>query len=199
MRLWRKFASAESSTHTDQPSSISRRFRDTLAIRREGSSSENRNTAQENSPRHETSKPEGGHDQVALAEEEAIVQDSSQWGIFMLEDKAENAEGIVDIIAVHGLNGHYMKTWTTTSKEGTECNWLRDLLPKQIPNARIMSFGYNSAVQFSKSSAGIGSFADDLLENIMSWRGSMAEKARPVIFICHSLGGVVFKKVRNLS
>jgi hypothetical protein len=115
--------------------------------------------------------------------------------MFIFADKAADETGLVDIIAIHGLNGHYRKTWTAVSESGTECNWLQDLLPKQIPNARIMSYGYNSAVQFSKSTAGVGMFADELLEDILSWRVSSVEKARPVIFICHSLGGIVFKKV----
>jgi hypothetical protein len=122
-------------------------------------------------------------------------QGPARLGLFVLADKAGDEAGVVDIIAIHGLNGHYLNTWTAVSKLGTECNWLKDLLPNQIPNARIMSFGYNSAVQFSKSAASIGSFAEDLLEDIMSRRETTAEKARPIIFICHSLGGIVFKKV----
>jgi hypothetical protein len=121
-------------------------------------------------------------------------------GMFVLVDQAADATGIVDIIAIHGLNGHYQKTWTATPKlaRGKECNWLKDLLPKQIPNARIMSYGYNSIVQFSKSTARVGIFADALLEDIISWRRSAEEQARPIIFICHSLGGIVFKRVGGI-
>ena len=38
----------------------------------------------------------------------------------------------VDIIAIHGLNGHRLKTWTHDN--GTL--WLRDLLPKTLPGCR---------------------------------------------------------------
>ena len=44
------------------------------------------------------------------------------------------------IVAVHGLDGHWEKTWST--KAGVL--WLRDLLPEVIPNARIISYGYGS-------------------------------------------------------
>jgi hypothetical protein len=46
------------------------------------------------------------------------------------------------IVAIHGLNGHRDKTWT--AKNGV--NWLRDasMLSAIIPNARIMSWGYNA-------------------------------------------------------
>jgi protein SERAC1 len=121
--------------------------------------------------------------------------DSGLYGLFIFADKGENDIGIVDIIAIHGLNGHYQNTWTAFPKPGSKCNWLQDLLPKQVPNARIMSYGYNSSVQFSKSTAGIGDFAGELLEELLSYRRTAAEKARPIIFICHSLGGIVFKKV----
>lgn len=44
------------------------------------------------------------------------------------------------IIAVHGLNGHRDETWTAAN--GT--HWLRDLLLKDIPNARIFCWGYDA-------------------------------------------------------
>jgi hypothetical protein len=41
---------------------------------------------------------------------------------------------------VHGLNGHREKTWTA----GNGVNWLRDLLPHDLPNARVLSWGYDA-------------------------------------------------------
>ncbi len=46
----------------------------------------------------------------------------------------------VSIVAVHGLNGHREKTWTASNG----LLWLRDLLPTKIPNARIMTWGYDA-------------------------------------------------------
>jgi len=45
------------------------------------------------------------------------------------------------IVAVHGLNGHREKSWTD-DKSGVL--WLRDLLPHQVPNARVLTFGYDA-------------------------------------------------------
>ncbi|KAI1322949.1 hypothetical protein F5Y16DRAFT_403920 [Xylariaceae sp. FL0255] len=56
-----------------------------------------------------------------------------------------------------------------------------------------MSYGYDSSV-FSKSIATIGIFADQLLEELLAKRSSPAERERPIMFLCHSLGGIVFKK-----
>lgn len=43
------------------------------------------------------------------------------------------------IVAVHGLRGDAIRTWT---HEKTGICWLRDLLPTEIPNARVLSWGY---------------------------------------------------------
>ena len=117
-------------------------------------------------------------------------------GMHVLISKESNEEDLVDIVALHGLGGHYRKTWTANSAVlGKSKNWLEDFLPEQIPNARIMSYGYNSTVQLSKSVADIGTFAEQLLHSLMAKRRSQNERNRPVIFICHSLGGLVFKQV----
>jgi hypothetical protein len=44
--------------------------------------------------------------------------------------------------------------------------WLEDFLPLAIPQSRIMTFGYNSALAFSRSQAGINAFAKDLLNRL---------------------------------
>lgn len=50
---------------------------------------------------------------------------------------AEGIDPVLDIVAIHGLNGHRENSWTVNG-----VNWLRDLLPLDIPNARIISWGY---------------------------------------------------------
>ncbi|KAF1963896.1 hypothetical protein BU23DRAFT_123474 [Bimuria novae-zelandiae CBS 107.79] len=52
----------------------------------------------------------------------------------------EGIDPVVDIVAVHGLNGHCEKTWTAFNG----VNWLRDLLPHDLPRARILSWGYDA-------------------------------------------------------
>jgi len=49
------------------------------------------------------------------------------------------------IVAVHGLNGHPLKTWTTHE---TERFWLgdSDLLPSNLKRSRILTYGYNASV-----------------------------------------------------
>jgi Calcineurin-like phosphoesterase/NACHT domain/Ankyrin repeats (3 copies)/Putative serine esterase (DUF676) len=60
--------------------------------------------------------------------------------------------------------------------------------------ARTMAYGYNSDTAFSKSVNDIEDEAKILLDRVNGERMSEQEKARPIIFIAHSLGGVVTKK-----
>jgi predicted alpha/beta-fold hydrolase len=118
-----------------------------------------------------------------------------RYGLFILKDQLETASAVVDIVALHGLNGHWNDTWTSPI---SGANWLKDegFLPTQVPNARIMSYGYNSSVFGTTAEADINSFAEQLLNQLQGRRSSIEEKKRPIIFICHSLGGIVAKKVR---
>ena len=67
------------------------------------------------------------------------------------------------IVAVHGLGGHPYGTWT---EETSGKMWLRDFLPSQVPYTRIMSYGYDSLVAFSKSELELGDVAADLLNRL---------------------------------
>lgn len=96
------------------------------------------------------------------------------------------------IVAVHGLNPtntefHAEATWTDGDKL-----WLKDFLPAQLPNARILLFGYNSNVAFETSISGVRENAVNLLNRLVNKRANTEE--RPIIFVAHSLGGIVVKR-----
>ena len=52
---------------------------------------------------------------------------------------------ISSIVAVHGLYGNALQTWTS---DRSKALWLRDaeMLPKAMPNARVLTWGYNADV-----------------------------------------------------
>ncbi|KAK9642580.1 hypothetical protein HCH54_008014 [Aspergillus fumigatus] len=71
----------------------------------------------------------------------------TDYGIIVLHDPSATDEKnrvhktVFDLVAIHGLNGDPINTWTHTE---TEVMWLRDLLPAAIPDICIMTFGYNA-------------------------------------------------------
>ncbi|KAJ4423231.1 hypothetical protein N0V82_002092 [Gnomoniopsis sp. IMI 355080] len=103
----------------------------------------------------------------------------------------------VDLIAIHGLGGHPSDTWTCGRK-----NWLCDFLPSEISALRVLTFGYNSTTAFNGSSPGSGitEVAQNLLDAIIRLRQSHNEPSnRKIVFVCHSLGGMILKKAVLLS
>jgi hypothetical protein len=98
---------------------------------------------------------------------------------------------------VHGLGGHWLQTWQHDNGQV----WLRDFLPGQLRQAdvraRIMSFGYNANTTFTKAVGGISDQAMMLLDRLEGRRMRKDEQQRPILFLAHSLGGLVVKKVSS--
>ncbi|KAI0392840.1 hypothetical protein F5Y17DRAFT_459498 [Xylariaceae sp. FL0594] len=70
-----------------------------------------------------------------------------------------------------------VKTWTKNS-----VFWPRDLLPKEIPEFRVFLFGYDSSVA-----------------GLTPTQVTNTSENRPIIFIAHSLGGLVAAQVLVLG
>ena len=74
---------------------------------------------------------------------------------------------------VHGLNGHWENTWCA---EGHAEPWPKTLLPKDIADARIMTYGYDATVVNWKQFLGkvsvnrIKQHAENLLETLAVYR-----------------------------
>ncbi|KAL3426407.1 LipA and NB-ARC domain-containing protein [Phlyctema vagabunda] len=108
----------------------------------------------------------------------------------------------VDIILVHGLNGNPRKTWT--AKNGVF--WPTQLLPVSLKSAkaRILVYGYNADVYTfgsskSASSDMIHQHAQTLVSNIALERKSEEVSDHPIIWVAHSLGGILLKRALELS
>jgi hypothetical protein len=90
--------------------------------------------------------------------------------------------------------GDAYTTWTHSNGHF----WLRDSLPDEVPSARIFSYGYPANVFLSLEKGRIDDHATTLLEDLRDMRKSPEDERRPIVFICHSMGGIVVKKVGNL-
>jgi hypothetical protein len=84
------------------------------------------------------------------------------------------------IVAVHGLGGHAYDTWSDKNQK----IWLRDFLPSQVSNARIMSYGYDSIVAFSKGVGEVEDFATDLLVRLNDERGGSEASLNYIFHFC---------------
>jgi hypothetical protein len=81
--------------------------------------------------------------------------------------------------------------------------WLRDFLPQDLtseatnkPMARIMIYGYESGVANSNNMQNL----EDLVTTLNTSLHAMAAGSipKPIIFIGHSLGGLIIKQVGNV-
>ncbi|PGH16231.1 hypothetical protein AJ80_05254 [Polytolypa hystricis UAMH7299] len=106
----------------------------------------------------------------------------------------------VDIVFVHGLNGHPRRTWTTiTKKPNDEVFWPKDLLPHALKdnNVRILTYGYDAAVATFAGAVSrdqVHNHAHSLAALLFANRNLNNALERPIIFICHSLGGLIVKR-----
>ncbi|EMT62469.1 Protein SERAC1 [Fusarium odoratissimum] len=97
----------------------------------------------------------------------------------------------IDIVFVHGLKGDCQKTWTDKSSGNP---WPKTLLPLEIETARVLTYSYDSTVTGKDdvpSQNRISNHAYNLVTALASLRQSDNTNERPIIFVCHSLGGLV--------
>ena len=71
--------------------------------------------------------------------------------------------------------------------------WLRDALPYEIPGARIFTYGYDTRLEQSNSFQNLEDLAITFCASLKVALGSRPPN-RPLIFIAHSLGGLVLKQ-----
>ena len=90
-----------------------------------------------------------------------------------------------------GLTGQAYNTWWHK-----ECNvyWPKDLLSNDLPSCRILTFGYDADIIHiwkQKSTARLGNHAEALVGDLARQRIDTDSNDRPILFIVHSLGGLV--------
>jgi WD40 repeat protein len=106
---------------------------------------------------------------------------------------------LIDFIFVHGLGGGSRKTWSKTNS--VTHYWPQEWLPKDpaFKNVRIHSFGYNSDwVKGKDSCLNIHHFGKSFLGEI-STSPYLGDAETPIVFVGHSMGGLVIKKTYMLA
>lgn len=70
--------------------------------------------------------------------------------------------------------------------------WIRDEIPRLIPGLRPIIYGFDTKLQGSTSFQSIGDIARGLILHLES--GGWNDHSKPIVFLAHSLGGLVLKE-----
>ncbi|KAG4253017.1 hypothetical protein FPRO03_08466 [Fusarium proliferatum] len=125
-----------------------------------------------------------------------------QSSIFLFPDGIEvlvnPPDADINICFVHGLTGDRTSTWTA---RGQPAPWPKTLLPSELPKACILTYGYDTYVVSNSvaSSNRLINHAMNLLTDLTNDRRHRNALGRPLIFVVHSLGGLVCKEAILLS
>lgn len=114
------------------------------------------------------------------------------------EDTARKA----DVVFVHGLGGDAFATWRHGEDDSTSWpHWLG----KEFPEIGVWSLGYAASPSkwmrilgwFSKRhrSSGQGMALPDRARQVLDFMVQRHIGERPLLFICHSLGGLLTKQI----
>ncbi|KAF2787875.1 hypothetical protein K505DRAFT_353565 [Melanomma pulvis-pyrius CBS 109.77] len=108
-------------------------------------------------------------------------------------------DSIVDIVAIHGIYEDGFQTWTDPQ---SNMLWLRDLLPRKLRDSRVLIHNYKAE---ALTSPGEGT-TDRILSHAVSLVAELCANRqlenvfdRPIIFICHGLGGILTKRALAYS
>ncbi|KAK4445443.1 hypothetical protein QBC34DRAFT_164120 [Podospora aff. communis PSN243] len=111
------------------------------------------------------------------------------------------AAPIIDIIALHGCDRNF-RSWSFQAKSDQsgapiQVDWLcgPQGIAKEIPNARIMTFSFDINVRSSYELIHRSLYGNSLrlLQDLSSLRRETKSEGRGIIFIAHSVGGLLLK------
>ena len=88
-----------------------------------------------------------------------MIFDTYFYGLTAL-NTPRSKEDTVDCVAVCGLRGYAFGSF---KEKGTSYIWLRDSLPKDLPNLRVLLYGYESRLEGSDSNQNISVIADSFV------------------------------------
>ncbi|WP_164631741.1 hypothetical protein [Rhodopseudomonas sp. WA056] len=100
--------------------------------------------------------------------------------------------GLIDVIFIHGFSGDGMKTWTNSSGQF----WPRWLLD-EFEGLAVFSVRYASSIFWRKPNHSLRELAIALIEKITS--SPLRRNNTPIVFVCHSLGGLVIKEILSVA
>lgn len=71
---------------------------------------------------------------------------------------------------VHGLASKYKTTWAHKREDGSRYHWVREQLPKDMPDARVLGFEYPSRWYDDPVTTSLSECASQLLRSLIQDR-----------------------------
>ncbi|XP_073238931.1 protein SERAC1-like isoform X2 [Porites lutea] len=124
-------------------------------------------------------------------------------GVYLLHPEGRYSSRIAaDVIFVHGLRGGPFMTWRqqekkAAKKDGTDC-WPKSWLVRDIPNIRVLMVEYDTSLSHWVSQCPQEPETRSLMyrsEEIRRKLRTAGVGKRPVIWVVHSMGGLLIKQL----
>jgi len=106
--------------------------------------------------------------------------------------KLPRLTGNCSCITISGIGSHAFGSWQPSGGD-KQFMWIRDALPKFFPFARPILYGYDTQLCNAYSFQRVPDIALTLVNHLRVMVNSSPTK-RPLVFITHSLGGIVLKE-----
>ncbi|KAL8415662.1 hypothetical protein RB596_006317 [Gaeumannomyces avenae] len=126
------------------------------------------------------------HSEPPYIRHDAIENPAS---IRVLSSEVSQRAPKVDIVVVHGLGSSVETTFTHPK---SKANWLKDFLPPDFPDARVMAFAHQSRWDAGALHKNLEDHGRDLIDAIVGARDQ--DPGRPLVLIGHSFGGLIIKQ-----
>ncbi|OJD35887.1 nacht and ankyrin domain containing protein [Diplodia corticola] len=94
-----------------------------------------------------------------------------------------------DLVAISGLNGH---AFGALKKKKDSYMWLRDDLPRDLRETRIIIYGYDTRLEGSHSFQNVSDIGIKFRSALRGIR--KPDPSKPLLLLGHSLGGIIIKE-----
>jgi hypothetical protein len=104
-------------------------------------------------------------------------------------------ECAMDIVFIHGVDGDHLATWHPSNDE--KAYWPK-WIGEDLSNVGVWSINYPVATTFTGETMSLIDRGTSIIEALVA-EGFSESPERPLVFICHSFGGLVTKQILETS